>query len=122
MQPFETQALHPARRTPRDPRHEVEGAAYAQRHGDRQLGAVAVDPEILFGVTVGDQQNVGLRALQPAHDGWPVGVVRAAAVRAHDEEARIAPSQHLGRAPGHAGRRAQQENAPAAPAARSAIR
>ena len=68
MQPLKAKLPHPVRRAHGHTGHKVEGAADAERYGDRQFGAVAIDPEVLLGVAIGDKQNVGLRALQPAGD------------------------------------------------------
>ncbi len=58
IEPFQTQTLHPTWRTPSNARHEVEGTADANGHVDRQFGAVAVDPEVLFGMAKGNQQDL----------------------------------------------------------------
>ncbi len=75
MQPFQSQPLHPTRRTVRDARHEIEGPAHPHGHGHRQFMAMAVDPVFLLGMPVGDEEDVGLRGRQPAGNGRPAGVV-----------------------------------------------
>jgi hypothetical protein len=90
MKPFQPQPLQPARRTHADAGDKIKRAAHPHCHSHGQLVPVAVDPEILTRVAVGDKEQIGLSLVQALANGRPVGVGGAATVAAHHPQPWIA--------------------------------
>ena len=112
VEPFETEAAEPAGRARGDAGHEVEGAADAEGDGDRQLVPVLVDPDILAGMAVGDEEQVGAGRGEALADLRPVGLGGRAGIGAGDGQAGVEAGQLGCGAFGHAGRGAEEVDAP----------
>ena len=75
---------------------------------------MAIDPEILARMPIGDEQNVRSSRIQPRPNLWPLGVGRAARVTAGDLQPGVAHSQNCRSTLGDAGRSSQKIDAPPA--------
>ena len=91
---------------------EVEGAADTERDGDRQFLSVLLNPDVLAGMAVGDEEQIGRRGGEMLADLRPVGLGGRAAVGAGDGQAGIETGQFGGGAFGHAGGGAEEEDPP----------
>ncbi len=112
VEPFEAEAAEPAGRARGDAGDEVEGAADAEGDGDRQLVPALVDPDVLAGMAVGDEEQVGAGRGEALADLRPVGLGGRAGIGAGDGQAGVEAGQLGGGAFGHTGRGAEEVDAP----------
>ncbi len=68
---------------------EGEGAADAEGDGDRQFLSVLVNPDVLTGMAVGDEEEIGAGGGEMLADLGPVGVGGGAAVGTGGGEAGV---------------------------------
>ena len=87
---------------------EIKGAADAKSDRDRQLLSVLVNPDVLAGMAVGDEEQIGGRGGQALADLGPVGLCGRAAVATCDAQTGIEAGQFRGGALGDAGGRRRE--------------
>jgi hypothetical protein len=115
VEPFELEAAHPEGGTGGAAGDVVEDAADADADGDVEGAEIAVEPELLAGGAVGDEDEVD-RAVGGDHlaHRTVVAWVGGAGLGADDDEAGVAAGQAVGGLAGDAGGGAEQVPAVAA--------
>ncbi len=113
MQPLQMHALQRCRRTLRDAGHEIKRTPHAHGHTHGQLGAVHVNPQVLFGVAIRHKEDIRPRGGKPCVNRRPIGCSRRSAVRAGYLQPRIARHQPPRRLRRYPQARAKEVDAPA---------